>query len=199
MLDLRTAKRIQAVREAASKGPFFKAFFAICREHGVSRIVAYGLGNVVESSISLHQAVFCTLLGMSLGAASLSAYDPVFSPEHWSILQHLGFHEEAAFPGDVISIESTLVFMPHCDGPVNQRVFDLVQQHNLQTALVFANTMPSLNKDDAWEAIPVNWMLYDRHDVFNDCRFYRLVSKDDDQVEESNAAFIQKENQERFF
>lgn len=177
MEQARSKRRLQHVEEIVRGSAFFRRFVERCRERGIDRIVAFGLGNVAESPISLHQAAFCARLGVVLSASSVTAYDPIFTEAHWEVLGGLGIDKEPTFPHHFVDGTHTLVFMPHCDRPVNEAMLQCIEQRRDHMCLVYANR--NMTESDAWTVNYLNPDLYDRPDVFNDCCFYRLTSDDD--------------------
>ncbi|KAJ3388413.1 hypothetical protein HDU84_009773 [Entophlyctis sp. JEL0112] len=77
--------------------------------------VCYGIGSLLESSISRHQLAFIILMSRTLKFESLEAFDPVTTSDDEAILTYFGIRmlEKNDFASRKV-ISPTVFYMPHC-------------------------------------------------------------------------------------
>lgn len=178
-MDKTFQKRLAQTETSVLTSEYFARFLKTLGsvEIEITKIVAYGLGKVSLAVPAMHQAVFCSKLGKRLGLP-LSAYDPVFSEEDWKLLSHLGF-EVAEFPFELTCGDSgVLVFMPHCDVPVNNAVLAHLAAHPQCQFFLFCNTLTAEQLSYVPKIEPFYGIggAYPRDGVFNHCSLYLINS-----------------------
>lgn len=181
-MDKTFQRRLLQTETAVIQSEYFARFLRTLAnsEVEISQIVAYGLGKVSLAIPAMHQAIFCSKLGKKLNVP-LSAYDPIFSEEDWQLLSSLGF-EAAEFPFKNCRT-GVLVFMPHCDIPVNNAILAHLAAHSNFHFLLFCNTLT----EEQCKYVPLIEPLYGiggaypREDVFNQCSLYLINKPNNDE------------------
>jgi hypothetical protein len=172
-------KRVAQTRIQVRSSIYYKNFIhaitdnlEFLNESKISRVISYGLGRVSTAIISMHQAIFCSELAKHFGVG-IGAYDPVFDDQDWKFLvDDLNFSPDPEpFPPQNLH-GPVVLFMPHCDAPVNKQVIATILAND-EIVILFSNIISDKELyqrgDMEWEEIFIPSDLYPRHDVFNNC------------------------------
>lgn len=158
------------------------------------KLVSYGIGSILDSTVSQYQLAVLVELFMAVGTAECSVYDtaecsayhtaecsvydPVLTPAEYEFLQTLGI-QRTTFQrlADLKSDNDHLVFlyMPHCELDLYEQILE-----GGHGCLLFGNTLSTYQSRSPFLAskeikeIPLEGRFL-HEDVFNDCSLQLII------------------------
>ncbi|KAJ3197074.1 hypothetical protein HDU82_001560 [Entophlyctis luteolus] len=156
---------IESIVSSMSMSTFFLDAVGIIRPRvpNPCPCVCYGIGSLLESSISRHQLAFIILMSRTLKFESLEAFDPVTTSDDEAILTCFGIRmlEKNDFASRKV-ISPTVFYMPHCPTAIFSSYSESPQQ------VRFREKYPLLLRAfDVVSETTLNGDTYENGNVFN--------------------------------